>query len=73
MFILVRLCNNIFWKEVRAIRKNQKKPGFKNFLANTVFGNIEGNHYEKKVDEKKNSSSPIYIPKNSNTDQHKNK
>lgn len=56
---------------MRAIRKKRNTPGFKNFLTNTVFGNIEGNQAEKQKDEKKNSSSPIYIPKNSNTDKHK--
>lgn len=58
---------------MRAIRKKRNTPGFKNFLTNTVFGNIEGNQAEKQKDEKKNSSLPIYIPKNSNTDKHKKK
>ncbi|MGX7419162.1 hypothetical protein ACWOFR_10235 [Carnobacterium gallinarum] len=48
------------------MRIKKKTPGFKNFLANTVFGNIEGNKFEGNSDGKKEHPSPIYIPKNSN-------
>lgn len=51
---------------VRRMRIKKKTPGFKNFLANTVFGNIEGNKFEGNSDGKKEHPSPIYIPKNSN-------
>lgn len=50
------------------IKRKKENPGFKNFLVNTVFGNIEGNKFENSSSNEKNKiPSAIYIPKDSNT------